>query len=348
MSEEHRDATPGRSTDQPTRVPDVLGGSWTAETIPLADDREGEVVATLVHHPAPEHTGRAVLHVHGFADYFFHTEFAAWWLARGYDFYALDLRKYGRSLRPHQTPNHVDDLGEHDEELDAAWQRIVERDGHRQVVGSAHSTGGLTLPLWLDDRRPPELAGLVLNSPWLDLQGHPLLRTVGTVVIDRLGRRQPMRVIPRDVSGVYGRTLHRDHEGEWDFHLPWKPIESFLVHAGWLAAVRRGHARVHRGLGLSVPTLVLSSDRSSLTTEVDDDARSSDIVLDVEQIRRWSTKISSHVTSIAVPGALHDVVLSRPEVRAEAYRHLAVWCDGVLAATLGASPVRSDGGLGGA
>lgn len=326
-------------TDPPT---DLLGAPWTAETIELADDDEGAVVATLVHHPAARPTGRAVLHVHGFADYFFHTEFAAWWVERGYDFYALDLRKYGRSMRAHHTPTHVDDLTEHYEELDAAWQRIVERDGHTHVVGSAHSTGGLTLSLWAEDRTPTGLAALVLNSPWLDLQGHPLMRTVGTVVIDRIGRRQPRRVLPRDVNGFYGRSLHRDHDGEWDFDLDLKPLTSFPVHLGWLAAVRRGHARVHRGLSLDVPVLVLSSDRSSAPMEMDDDVHRTDIVLDVEQIRRWAPKLSSHVTTIAVPGAIHDVVLSRPEVRERAYRHLGVWCDGVLDDAIRRDPVRSD------
>ena len=37
--------------------------------------------------------------MHGFADYFFQTPAADFWVERGYDFYALDLRKYGRSLR---------------------------------------------------------------------------------------------------------------------------------------------------------------------------------------------------------------------------------------------------------
>ena len=60
--------------------------------------------------------------MHGFADYFFQTGYAEWWTERGYDFYALDLRKYGRSLRPHQTPNYVTDLREYFAELDAAWQ----------------------------------------------------------------------------------------------------------------------------------------------------------------------------------------------------------------------------------
>ena len=89
---------------------DVLGAPYTAETIRFPPDDEGPVVATLVRRPADEPTGRAVLHVHGFADYFFQTEYAEWWTARGYDFYALDLRKYGRSILPHQTPNYVSDL----------------------------------------------------------------------------------------------------------------------------------------------------------------------------------------------------------------------------------------------
>ncbi len=100
---------------------DVLGAPYTRQTLHLGDDSEGEVVATVVHRPAAEPTDRAVLHVHGFADYFFHTEYAEWWTARGYDFYAVDLRKYGRSLRDHQTPNYVEDLKEYYEDLDAAW-----------------------------------------------------------------------------------------------------------------------------------------------------------------------------------------------------------------------------------
>ena len=99
--------------------PDVLGRSYYAETIPLPDDDEGEVVATLVRRRGRSRSTKAVLHVHGFADYFFQTSQADYWLSRGYDFYAVDLRKYGRSLRPHQTPNFVTDLTHYYEDLDA-------------------------------------------------------------------------------------------------------------------------------------------------------------------------------------------------------------------------------------
>ena len=313
------------AVDPAEAVTDVLGEPWLAETIDLGEDHEGPLVATLVSHRSPRPSGRAVLYVHGFADYFFQPGFAQWWLERGYDFYALDLRKYGRSIRPGQTPTYVTDLADYDAELDVAWQRITERDGHEQVVVAAHSTGGLVTSLWLDRRRPAELVGLVLNSPWLDLQGSVLLRTVGTAVIKQLGARQPMREIRRDVSGLYGRSLHRDHGGEWDFDLTWKPLESFAVYVGWLRAVRTGHARLQRGLDVPAPVLVLSSDRSGVPTEMGDEVHSADIVLEVPQIRRWATALGAHVTYVAVPGARHDVVLSRADARRRAYDEIERW-----------------------
>lgn len=308
-------------------VPDVLGESYEVETFELTPDREGAVEANLVIRRAERPTTRAVLHVHGFADYFFHTEYAEWWTARGYNFYALDLRKFGRSIREHHTPNLVLDLTEYDEELDTAWQRITERDGHDHVVLSAHSTGGLVVPLWLARRDSSAAVGLVLNSPWLDLHGPGILRhPVGKQVVQQLSVRQPHREISRNTSGVYGRSLHRDHGGEWDYDLAWKPLTSWPITFGWLGAVRRGHATVHAGLDLTVPTLVLTSGRSGLAESVDEpDATSTDIVLDVQQIRRWAPKISRHLTLVAVDGAMHDVVLSRQPVRERVYDELGRW-----------------------
>jgi alpha-beta hydrolase superfamily lysophospholipase len=165
----------------------------------------------------------------------------------------------------------------------------------------------------------------VMNSPWLDLQGSALLRVVGTPILNQIGSRQPKREIKRHVTGLYTRSLHRDHEGEWDFNLLWKPIESFTVYAGWLRAVREGHARQHRGLELPCPVLVLSSGRSALPEEMGEDVHGTDIVLDVAQIRRWATAYGRHVTYIAVEGARHDVVLSREEPRRAAYDAISTW-----------------------
>ncbi len=309
---------------------DVLGEPYYAETIELPDDDEGRVVATLVSRRAERRTGAAVLHVHGFADYFFQLPAADFWTARGYDFYALDLRKYGRSLLEHQTPNFTTDLRDYYAEIDEAVRRVTERDGHEHLVVSAHSTGGLLMPLWAQDR-DARLAGIVLNSPWLDLHGSFLLRTAGTKAIDQIGARRPYLAIPRDVSGFYARSLHRDHDGEWDFDLAWKPLQSWPVYAGWLRAVRRGHARAHRGLDLTAPVLVLTSGRSGRPRAWDDTCSSTDIVLDVEQIRKWAHKLGQHVTLARVEGALHDVTMSRPPVRERAFDEIGRWLDAYVA-----------------
>ena len=88
----------------PTQMePDILPG-FVSETIALRPDNEGEVCATLVMKRSPVATDRAVLYVHGYSDYFFNVELAERYNEQGFDFYAIDLRKYGRSLRPHQTP----------------------------------------------------------------------------------------------------------------------------------------------------------------------------------------------------------------------------------------------------
>jgi alpha-beta hydrolase superfamily lysophospholipase len=309
---------------------DILGEPYLCETIELSDDDEGPVVATLVHRRTEADEGGhrfgAVLHLHGFSDYFFQTPAADYWVERGYDFYALDLRKYGRSLRPHQTPNFVTDLRHYFEEIDEAMRRVRERDGHTHVIVTAHSTGGLIAPLWADSRRP-DLAGMVLNSPWLDLHGSFLLRTAGTAAIDQVGARRPYLSIPRNVSGLYAQSLHRDHSGEWEFNLDWKPIESQPVYAGWLRAIRRGHARVHRGVDVGAPVLVLTSGASSFPREWDENVGRHDIVLDVEQIRKWAHKLGSHVTVSRIEGALHDVTLSAEPVRKRVFDQVTRWLE---------------------
>ncbi len=302
---------------------DVLGAPYTCETLRLRPDDEGEVVATLVHRPTARTRRRAVLHVHGFADYFFQTAAADFWVARGYDFYALDLRKYGRSLRPHQTANYVTDLGTYYEELDVAHRRIAE--DHDHFVLSAHSTGGLTVPLWLHDRGLPA-AGVFLNAPWIDMHGDTFTRLMALPVIHRIGALYPRREIPREVTGVYARSLHRDYLGEWDFDLAWKPLASWPVYAGWIRAIRTCQARIARGLEVDSPVLVVTSDRSSHPATVDDpDLMCTDTVLDVERLRRRAAQLSGHVTVVQVHGAMHDVVLSPKPARTRVYDELGSW-----------------------
>jgi alpha-beta hydrolase superfamily lysophospholipase len=314
------------STGGEPQVDDILGPPYTSETIDLGEDSQGPIVTTLVKRTT-DHPGRkAVLYVHGFNDYFFNKTYADWWVDRGYDFYALDLRRYGRSLRPYQTPNFVADIREYFDDLDAAWGRITDRDGHEHVVATALSTGGLTLSLWADEGAP-HLRGVVLNAPWLDLRGSLWLRTAGTAVVKQLGGRQPMREIPRDITTVYGQSLHRDHAGEWEYDLGLKTLESWPVYAGWLRAMRNAHSEVHAGLEIACPVLVLTSAATIHAPKLTDEVHANDIVLDVSQIRRWATALGRHVTYVGIDGAMHDVFLSREEARRKAYDELGRWLD---------------------
>ncbi|MDT5131296.1 MAG: hypothetical protein QOE41_607, partial [Mycobacterium sp.] len=68
-------------------------------------DGEGEIVTTLIRRgEVSAHARPAVLVVHGFTDYFFNTELADQFAARGFAVYALDMNKCGRSWREGQTP----------------------------------------------------------------------------------------------------------------------------------------------------------------------------------------------------------------------------------------------------
>lgn len=308
----------------------MLGGDFRARTIPLG----GEDVATLVRYQPPEAaapTRGAVLYVHGFVDYFFQRHLAAHLAARGFAFYALDLRGYGRSLRDHQVPNYVTDLSVYFAELDAAAEIIRGADGHRRLVVLGHSTGGLITSLWAHQRRADAvLDALVLNSPWLDLAEPWWLRTVGTAVVDVVGRFLPRLVVRTATDRVYGPSLHRDHHGEWEYDLRWKPIIGFPVRAGWIRTIRRGHLRVHRGLDVRVPVLVLHSERSLRARSWTEAVSRADTVLDVAQIARWAPKIGARVTTVAIDGGLHDLFLSAEQVRARALAEADAWLDRVL------------------
>jgi alpha-beta hydrolase superfamily lysophospholipase len=309
-------------------VVDVLGEPYLSETIEFPPDSEGAVVATLVSRRAGARTGHAVLYLHGFCDYFFQTNLADFYVERGYDFYALDLRKYGRSLRDHHTPNFCTDLADYFPELDEALRLIRERDGHSLVVVNGHSTGALIGAIWADARRArgtPVAEGFVMNSPWLDLAGSLAMRTVGTAAIKRLGRMQPYRIIPRSVTSLYVEGMHRDFRGEWEFDLAWKPASSFPVRAGWIAAVRRAHAALHAGIDVGAPVLVLRSARSSVPREWDDRIQSTDTVLDVRHMARWANCLGRNVTTCSIDGAMHDVTASREPARGEAFDQIDRW-----------------------
>jgi alpha-beta hydrolase superfamily lysophospholipase len=312
--------------------PDILGAGYSQLVLDLGTDPDGEgtVEAVLVRRDqAPGEAGGdkgVVLYVHGFTDYFFQVDLADFFSQRGLRFYALDLRKCGRARKPGQTAHYVSDLALYDDELDRALAVLQQAHPGAPVILAAHSTGGLIVPLWLDRKKGQAsgVVGVVLNSPWLDLQGSTMLRGPVTQLMRVLARTRPLAVIKLR-PGVYGQTLHITGTGEWDFDLELKPLIGFPVTFGWMNAIRRGHARVHRGIETGVPTLVLRSTQSLFTGTYTEACDRADLVLDTTQIGRWASSLGRQVTDAPIEDARHDVFLSSPPVRASAYAALDDW-----------------------
>lgn len=325
----------------PEWAPDVLPGYRQATFALGADpDGEGELFATLVRRADPAPAAAVVLAVHGFTDYFFNTELVDRFSARGYRFYGLDLRKCGRSWREGQTPHFTTDLSCYDHELELALRVIASENPGREVVVYGHSTGGLVVSLWLDrvhrrgDTAALGVRGLVLNSPFLDLRGPTLLRTrVTSSAIGAVSRVRKTRVLRPGGRGGYGLTLHREYHGEFDYNLQWKPLGGFPITYGWINAIRRAQARLHLGLDVGVPNLILRSDHTIAEATAEnagtDAMQRGDAVLDVAHIARWAGCIGNRQTVAPVVDAKHDVFLSLAGPRAAAYRELDSWLDGL-------------------
>jgi len=320
---------------QPEWVDDVLAG-YRQATLPLgADpDGEGELFATLVRTADPTPSSSVVLAVHGYTDYFFNTELADHFAARGWRFYGLDSHRCGRSWREGQTPHFTTDLARYDRELEWAMSVIAAENPTARVLVCGHSTGGLVVALWLDRVRQRgataamAIAGLVLNSPFLDLNGPAILRTkVTSTAIGAVSKVRKTRVLRGSGTGGYGLTLHREYHGEFDYNLRWKPLGGFPVTVGWIHAIRRGQIQLHRGLDVGVPNLVLRSDHSVAETAETEMLQRGDVVLDVTHIARWAGCLGNRTTSVPVKDAKHDVFLSLTEPRAAAYRELDRWLD---------------------
>lgn len=322
---------------------DILGEGFEQLTLPLGRDDEGAVEATLVRHlPGLLVGGRKrvpfrdvdVLFIHGWSDYFFNRRLARFWAERGAHFYALDLRKYGRSLREGQTPGYIADLTDYDADIAAAFEgmgRASTGEGSRRLVLMGHSTGGLVLSLWAG-RHPGIATALLLNSPWLEFQLTSVARTAISPVLDLQARIRPRDTWPQFDLGFYTRvqSLVADPLDVMEPNAAWRPERSMTVRVGWMRAIMAGHEKVERGLGIDAQIGVLLSQRSVLATRWSDAMTRADTVLNVDDIARAALKLGSSVTVERIADAIHDVFMSGHDARDTAYARMDRWARGVL------------------
>lgn len=356
---------------------DVLGADYESRTIPLMDDDAGPVVATLVRYrgrassaptsspaapalspapttsptdthsacseatPQPPHF--VLLYIHGRNDYFFQRELAEDIAGCGGAFYALDLRRYGRSLRPGQRMGFVSNLSLYDEDISEALDLIREDYPDLPLVLMGHSTGGLLATLWAN-RHPGALDGLILNSAWLEMQTMASMRSAVAPILERIASRNPMWAVPGgDGPDHYGRSLREGWNAldaplpdslaaypddpavkGWSYALEWKRPGSYPAYAAWLEAILDGHENVASSVHLDIPVLSMMSTSSYFGEEFSEAVFSSDVVLDREVILERSARLGPLVTMASFPGK-HDLLLSDPQVRAEVYDTMNRW-----------------------
>ena len=336
--------------------PDLLGAGYERLTLPLPDDDEGAVIATLIralppaNAPAPSF---AFLAIHGWNDMFYQWALADAVTAAGGAFYAIDLRKYGRSWDPQrQSYGYTDSMRVYFADIDAALAAMRTDLPARFGPGAAqlptilygHSTGGLTAALYAGSRRGKNLAGLVLNSPWLELQVGAAGSAVVVPVAELAARAAPKKPLPVHDPGFYGMVLDawrpegmtRVPGAPEDTTDPfwttgWTPAwdmrpDPAPIRGGWLHAVIRAQRYVARNVRLRLPVLMLTAARSIVATAWSEELRGADTVLDVEQMWARAADIASDVHILKLDNAVHDVLLSRAPVREAGFAEIREFC----------------------
>ena len=317
----------GRETDERAWFADPVLPDCDVTVIPLGRADDGELCATLVRRLAAAPSHRAVLYLHGFVDYFFQAHVAEALAQFGWDFYALDLHRYGRSLRPGNRPNYCTDIAEYDAEIGAAID-IIRSEAHSTIVLLGHSTGGLIASLYASrGEKRGDVRGVVLNSPFFRFAITSPRRFL-LPVAGALGAMIPWGADPIGLSPRYGESLLAEHHGEWSYDTRWKPVRGFPIYFGWVRAIRAAQATLQQGLGLRCPVLLLHSSGSMTPGPVWTDAYlRHDIVLDVDDMRQAAPRLGSDVTVREIPDGLHDLFLSPSPARDQALGATLAWLD---------------------
>jgi alpha-beta hydrolase superfamily lysophospholipase len=305
-------------------TPDVLDG-FEQTTIAMPPSWDGDVDIVVVRRVTALDTGSAVLYVHGFGDYFFQRHLADFYDEQGIRFYAVDLRRHGRAIRPHQHPDTTRHIDEYVADIDRAIELLRDEEDADWLLVNGHSTGGLAAAVHAArGAHRSAVDAIFLNSPFLDMNLPAWQESVLEPVLAAIGGVLPNIALP-SLNSLYGDSIHESAKGSWAFDLAWKPLAGFPATTGWFRAIHDAQGEVADGLDITAPVLVLHA-WTSLTPKVwSEDIRHADIVLDVDDIARLSLGLGPRVEVHAVPDGIHDLVLSEPGPRAAAFERVRDW-----------------------
>lgn len=309
---------------------DVLGNGYRCNIIHQPDDYDGAVVCAIVQKPTLPNVKRAIIYTHGYNDYFFQSALGDSANAHGYNFYALDLRKYGRSSLPNQDPFFCKKMDEYFADIDTTIA-IAKAEGNEQIFLLGHSTGGLCFSLYLNERREnAHVDGLILNSPFLDWNLGKVAESIGIPCLSFMGsmfKKMKAQGASGTVGG-YSQSILKEYHGEWDFSKEWVKIYGHPKRAGWIRAIHHGQKKVQKGMKIQQPILLMSSDKSVEATDQWNEAyHRADVILNVDEIQKFGAKLGPKVTPCIIKDGKHDLLLSEKAVRDEVYRTIFQWLE---------------------
>ncbi len=200
-------------------------------------------------------------------------------------------------------------------------------DGIDEIILMGHSTGGLTTSLYMASNPDSDIRALILNSPFLDWNLSSFQEKFLVPAVSTIGNAFPDIRIPQGGSSKYAESVLKQYGGEWDFNTQWKFIVSPDVDAGWIRAIDMGQGMLQNGEDIKIPILLMHSDRSYKKGDDDTQYAVTDAVLDVDDISKYGRRLGWDITEIKVNGGMHDLVLSKKNVREALYDYIFKWLD---------------------
>ncbi|MDE7160101.1 MAG: alpha/beta hydrolase [Muribaculaceae bacterium] len=302
---------------------DILPG-YEARYVDQGEAFDGPCRSTIVRLRGPRSSSKGFLYVHGFNDYFFQSEMGRRFVDSGFHFYAVDLRRYGRSYQPWQYPFNIRNQKEYFADIDSALAQM-RRDGITDITLGGHSTGGLTVCLLAAARgREAGVDRVVTDSPFLAWNFNSFYRNFLIPSVTAIGGIFKNSKIKQGHCDGYAYSLLKEYEGEWTYNTDWKMVYSPPVTFSWVRSIQNAQKEVKsKAANIAVPLLVMHSSRKIDGCNWTPEFQTGDAVLDpamIQQVGLLIRKESRHPVSVCtVDSGLHDLILSRRDVRDAAY-----------------------------
>lgn len=310
---------PKTITTDTTWHPDILEG-YEARYVNQGEAFDGPCRSTIIRKLNKKGSKKAYLYIHGFNDYFFQSDMGERFVDSGYNFYAVDLRRYGRSREPWQYPFNIRKQEEYFDDIDSAINQII-RDGNIDITLSGHSTGGLTVTLYGAVRGlDVPVNRIVTDSPFLAWNFNSFMRNFAIPLVSGWGKIFKNTKIKQSKCDGYAYSLLKEYYGEWEYNTDWKMIYSPPVTASWVNAIQSAQKKIMKNKhNIMVPILVMHSSRKIDGCNYTPEFQTGDAVLDPFMLQERGIQLGSRRIVCAIDSGLHDLILSREKVRDAAY-----------------------------